>query len=407
MKNFQVLQEKEDIFLYIFIDEEFSRLDIHLTEDQLDDFVAQVKNGQNFLTLDLTKEQLIKAKYETGEDILDDIIRQLNDSAKIDNFLELIKNDDGSKIMRLVDKLAEDKLNTMYYEVPQYFYEQCDGHEKVAKNVDEIWGHALDLFELLIVTIQEISTNLDVTKLNDYNDNKDLYDVFRRLQGRSCLIGYEILTLLRSGFADGAYARFRTLYETVIIGNFISDNGNEAATRYLDFSTVNDFKEAKLFNKYASALNEGAISQEEIVKLEQRKQQLIEKHGEDFAKGDYGWASSFLNKKSVAFWEIEKKVDFSYMRPYYKSASNNIHTGSSSLYSHIALPSEDNNSILTGASGYGIDVPCRLAPYYLTMMTGNLLLNQSQTLEQIIYGQLLGKLSDDIIETLDSIVYKE
>jgi len=122
------------------------------------------------------------------------------------------------------------------------------------------------------------------------------------------------------------------------------------------------------------------------------------------AKGDYGWASSFLNKKGVSFRDIEEKVDFSHMRPYYKVASGKIHTGSSSLYSHIALPFEGNSKILTGASGYGIDVPCRLTSYYLTMMTSNLLLNQSQSLEQLIYGQLLGKLRDDIIETLDAII---
>ena len=221
------------------------------------------------------------------------------------------------------------------------------------------------------------------------------------------MIGYEILTLLRSGFADGAYARFRTLYETVVIGNFIFDNGNDAATRYLDFSIIDDLKKAEIFNEYTSVLNEEQVSSKEISSLKEEKLKLIEKYGENFAKGDYGWVSSLLNKKRVTFRDIEERIDFSHMRPYYKLASSNIHTSSSSLYSHIALPSKDNSKILTGASGYGIDIPCRLASHYLVMMTGNLLLNQSQTLVQIIYGQLLRKLGDDIIKTLDSIVYEE
>jgi len=407
MKKLQLLQEKEDIFLYIFIDEEFSRLGIYLTGGQLDDFISQIKTGQSFLTLDLTEEQLARAKYETEEDILADIIEQLKDSDKIDNLLEFMKTDDGSAMIRLADRFAREKLNSMYLEIPQYFYDQRQGHENVEKNINEIWGHALDLFELLIVTIQEIADNLDVTKLNDYNDNIDLYDALRRLLGRSCLIGYEILTLLRFGFADGGYARFRTLYETVIIGMFISDSGNEAATRYLDFSIIDDLKKAEIFNEYTSVLNEEQVSLEEISGLKEEKLKLIEKYGENFAKGDYGWASSLLDKKRVTFRDIEEKVDFSHMRPHYKLTSSNIHTGSSSLYSHIALPPEDDSKILTGASGYGINVPCRLATPYLVMMTGNLLLNQSQTLEQIIYGQLLGKLGDDIIEILDSIVDEE
>lgn len=406
MKKLQELQEQDNIFLYIFIDEEFSKLDIYLTEEQLDDFVSQITNEQKNLILDLSKEQLIEAGYDTEEDVLSNIAKQIKDTdQKIYKFIEYMKNDDGSKIAKLAHRLAIDKLNSMYQEIPQYFFNQRERHEKVANNVNENWGHALDLFELLIVTIQEISENLDVTKLVDYRDNQDLYDALRRLLGRSCLVGYEILTLLRFGFADGAYARFRTLYETVIIGNFISNHGNEAATKYLDFSIVNDVKEIKLFNQYASALNAEAVSQDEIVRLEKSKQQLIEEYGEKFAKGDYGWASSFFNNKSVSFRDIEEKVDFSHMRPYYKEASGKIHTGSSSLYSHIALPSEYNSKILTGASGYGVDVPCRLTSYYLAMMASNLLLNQSQSLEQIIYGQLLGKLRDDIIKTLDAVVY--
>ena len=404
MKKLQELQEQDDIFLYIYIDEEFSKLDIYLTEEQLDGFVSQIKNEQNNLTLDLSKEQLLKAGYDTEEDVLFDISKQINDTdQKIYKFIEDMKNDDGSKILKLADRLATYKLNSIYEEVPQYFFNQRDRHEKVLDNVNENWGQALDLFELLIVIIQEIGENLDVTRLNNYDDNQDLYDALRRLHGRSCLIGYEILTLLRSGFADGAYARFRTLYETVIIGNFISDNENEVATKYLDFSLINDLKEVKLFNEYASVLNKTPVNEEEILKLEKIRQQLTEKHGENFTKGDYGWASSFLDKKRVTFRDIEEKIDFSYMRPHYKSASGNIHTGSSSLYSHIALPSEDNSKILTGASGYGIDVPCRLASYYLAMMTSNLLLNQSQSLEQIIYGQLLARLRDDIIEALEAI----
>lgn len=403
MKKLQELREQDDIFLYIFANEEFSKINLYLSKEQLDSFVSQIKNEKKNLILNLSKEQLFKAGYNTEEEVLSDIANQIKDTdKKIYKFIEDILNDD-SKVLKLADRLAIEKLNFMYKVIPQYFFNQQERHEKVKKNIDEFWGHALDLFELLIVTVQEISENLDVTKLNDYNSNQDLYDALRRLHGRSCLVGYEILILLRAGFADGAYSRFRTLYETVIIGNFILDNGNEAAIKYLDFSLANDLKEAKLFNEYSSTLNDKPVPEEEILKLEEIKKQLIKEHGENFAKGDYGWASSFLDKKRVTFRDIEEKIDFSYMRPHYKSASGKIHTGSSSLYSHIALPPEDNGKILTGASAYGIDVPCRLTSYYLAMMTSNLLLNQSQSLEQIIYGQLLGKLRDDIIETLDCI----
>ncbi len=400
MKKLQELKQQDDIFLYLYLNDEFNKLNICLSEEQLDSLVDQLTQDMKSISLNLSIEQLIDTKYCKEEDTEVDVFRILN---TIDNFAKFIddnKNNADQKIVKLADKFATDRLRHMYEQTPEYVIRQQQGHADVEKNIDDNWGYALDWFELLITSAQEISANLDVTKINNYQENQDLYDALRRLHGRSCLIAYEILTLLRAGFADGAYARFRTIHETVIIGCFISNNGNDAAKRYLDHSHINSAKEAMQFNKYADVLGEESISNDKMLKFEEEKQFLINKYGENFAKGDYGWASSFINQKKSTFRDIEESVDFSYMRPHYKSASNNIHTGSSSLYAHLALPNDHNNQILMGASDYGIGLPCNLTSKYLLMMTTNLLLHETQTLEQTVQGILLGKISDKIKEVL-------
>lgn len=46
----------------------------------------------------------------------------------------------------------------------------------------------------------------------------------------------EILTLVKNGLADGAFARWRSLFELSVISNFISSNSEEVAKAYYEAS---------------------------------------------------------------------------------------------------------------------------------------------------------------------------
>jgi hypothetical protein len=65
------------------------------------------------------------------------------------------------------------------------------------------------------------------------------------LHARALQISNEILVLLKSGFADAAYARWRTLHELKIISFFLSDSNNVVSQRYLEHEVIRNFKEAK------------------------------------------------------------------------------------------------------------------------------------------------------------------
>ena len=56
-------------------------------------------------------------------------------------------------------------------------------------------------------------------------NNDQVFFVLWRLHARSCQITMEILALLKSGFADGAHARWRTLHEIAVTALFIKQQG--------------------------------------------------------------------------------------------------------------------------------------------------------------------------------------
>lgn len=395
--------------LILYLDYEFSQLNLYLTEEQLNSIVTQLlMPNLNSVNFSFSKEQLLNTKYSKEEDTVEDVLNILkNKEQQLEKFINLSDDERGEYSASLAKRIAKERLSFLYKNIPDYFIELRNGNDMVKENVDKIWGQALDLFELLINTAIEISTNFDISKLEYFNENIDLYDALQRLQGRACLLSNEILVLLKAGFADGAYARWRTLYETMVISCFIADNGNETAKRYLDYSIVNELNEVRLVTK-CNEIFEDDINNEEIEELEKEVNKLKQHYGEQFIKGDYNWALNVIqprNKKKIQFWEIEVKVDFvKHMKPFYKSSSNNIHSASSSLYSHVALHNEDSHKILMGASYFGMEVPCSLASYHINVITSNLILYKAETTEHLIQISLLNQIREDLLKCLNEIV---
>lgn len=400
--------------LFLYLDYEFSQLNLYLTEKQLNSIVKQLFTlNANSITFNFTEEQLLNTKYSKEEDTVDDVLNIIENKEKqLEKFINLSTDERGEYSAFLAKRIAKERLFFIYKNTPNYFTELRTGNNVVKESIDEIWGQALDLFELLINTAIDITTHFDVSKLENFNENIDLYDALERLQGRACLLSNEILVLLRAGFSDGAYARCRTLYETMVISCFITDNGNETAKRYLDYSIVNDLNEAKLFTKYNEILEDDLINNSELEELEKEVNKLKLQYGELFIKGDYNWALNIIQPKrgKIYFSMIEVKVDFvKHMKPFYKSSSNDIHTSSSSLYFHRGLDSENSHKTLMGASDLGIEVPCELASYFINITTSNLILYKAETTEHLIQIFLLGQIKEDLQKRLDEIrveIYK-
>ena len=117
------------------------------------------------------------------------------------------------------------------------------------------------------------------------------------LQARGCEIASEVFVLLKNGFPDGAHARWRTLYEMSVIATFISENGDEAAKRYLHHDLIESTRGIQDYQKYCTVLGYEPFSEEKIAGMKKDRDDLIHSFGEGF-KEDYGWASDILRKKN-------------------------------------------------------------------------------------------------------------
>jgi len=86
------------------------------------------------------------------------------------------------------------------------------------KRLAKRWKKPIELLEMFSIAAYEAGEEFNNEYREDASRNEDyVFAVLVKMHARACQIGLEILTLLKSGFADGAHARWRTLHEIVVI----------------------------------------------------------------------------------------------------------------------------------------------------------------------------------------------
>jgi len=256
------------------------------------------------------------------------------------------------------------------------------------------WGEGFDLLEIFIAISREIAS--DWIKDRNFVRN-ELTMSLMRLQARGCQVASEILVLLRNGFADGAFARWRTLHEIAVVCLFLNKYGIEAARRYIASDVVESYKIAIKEISCRQEMGYDGPSDDEFETLKRNVAEVKIKFGDEIFE-QYGWASPYIVKKRVLFSDIEKDVDLDRFRRNYGVASSNVHAGVKGISFKISLLG-DIDVILAGPSNTGFAEPGHSAAISLLQINSTLLLMQDPA-QAVIYIHILSLMSNDIGEKL-------
>lgn len=109
---------------------------------------------------------------------------------------------------------------------------------RVREGIRAKWGNCLNLSFGLYTWIIEQSDIYQMEVQNNKHNEKDeklnTYCAMRRIHARACQQYLEVITLCENGLADGAFARWRSLYELCIIAQFVVNNGDKVAGAYIE-----------------------------------------------------------------------------------------------------------------------------------------------------------------------------
>ena len=327
---------------------------------------------------------------------LESALQEIAEGLGPDTDVGQLKEAISSSVPELADELGGELLANIKKDA---FPEGIE-HRRAARYAFEqrllsFWKEPLELLELFISLASEAGSEFNSEFRNEFVRKGDaVFEVLTRLHGRACQISKEIAVLLRSGYADGALARWRTLHELTVVGCLIVRFGQELAERYILHSTIQKHKAAKEYQNHCEELGQQPLSQEEVEALEEERDKLIEYFGTSF-DAIYGWAASVTCTGRPGMSHLEKSAGLTQWAPYYDLASSNIHADSRGMYFRLGLSSSQEDVILAGPSNIGLADPGHSTAISLCILT-TILLARKPTMDYVVYSKVLLKLRDEV-----------
>ncbi|MCR4944778.1 MAG: DUF5677 domain-containing protein [Clostridium sp.] len=269
------------------------------------------------------------------EAMIEEISAKSKDAKENCSLEKIIDEIDFKKLcLDVIERLSDDSIRyferTMNETIDKTREEINDFLHNLNSNLGEAFKASESLYILAVEAGEDFSnfaSNLD-PKIMD--KKKYLFTALKEIHGRACQQYDEIVCLLENGFADGAMARWRSLYELAVIAHFIMENREETAKSFIDSAFTND--------RY------------------------------DWAKA----ADCFKNqKRAVSFAHILKqsKFDSDKWRIIYNTSNKLVHASPQGTFDRLGRGFEDRSIIMAGRSSYGLKLPAEAAAIFLCIVT--------------------------------------
>jgi hypothetical protein len=289
-------------------------------------------------------------------------------------------------VPRAVGVAVDLMIESLERHAPAFLQEARAMREGFENRLYSRWGRALDLADTLRAVALEAGA--DFHRRHSPAEGDWRYAALVRLHARGCLIGSEVMALLRSGHASGAHARWRSLHEVAVVAVFIEDQ--ETARRYLSHGAIESYRAARDYQRHAAMLGYEPFSNEEMDELATARAKLLNEFGPDF-DAQYGWAAHVLGKRPT-LRAIEEATDMAHYRPYYRMASHPTHAGPKALDHDLGLIRPEV-VMLAGPSNAGLADPGHGMCISLSQLTISLL-RQNPNMGDLIAMNVLMALTD-------------
>jgi hypothetical protein len=300
----------------------------------------------------------------------------------------------------LIDEISDSVSSRMLVSLKKNWPRQSKYDRRVfngfEKRLRQCWNTPLELLALLIKVAVELGADVNAESRDGKNKNPYTVEALTRLHARACQIASEVLVLLRSGFADGAMARWRTLHEIVVTTFFLQEHGEATAERYLLHTPVDSYKAAQQYQRHCKILGYTPFTAKEMKRIKESYDAAVTRFGSSFS-GSYGWAAAALKRTRTTFADIEEHVNLDHLRPYYKMASQNVHADPKGALHRLGLGFPQEDALLAGPSDAGLADPGQNTALSLMQSTSSLLTLKC-TLDMMVGLKAMMILSNEIGE---------
>jgi hypothetical protein len=366
-----------------------------LSKKQIDQMSKDLVTSGS-INIKIKKDQIRRNGFKTEkgfEEYFRSVLEKLPEA--IENFGETLDDIVENATVSSIDKTSKTIQKSVKAQMKLGLAEKEAERLAFEYNMYRRWGKALNALEMLILLSFECGDNFNnFFREKAVAENDLVFEVLTRMHARACQVAYEIFTLLKSGYADGAHARWRCLHEITVVAVFIAEAGQETAESYFLHEKIDNYKEALSYNEHCNALGYDPIPEDELAEISQEKSLLVEKYGDGYYSAN-GWAVKALGKKKIDFIDIEKSVKLDHYRPYYKMACHNVHAGSKGIRFRLGLAFDVDDILLAGPSNVGLFDPGVGVARSLNQLTAQLM-TYDPTFDSLVKAKVLNEFRFDV-----------
>lgn len=307
------------------------------------------------------------SKKESNTGLFRKLVDGLNlNSDEIDKITDLFEHNSAE----LIYLFSQDLYKSLDAGKDKLLSEHSGTLEEFRRRLFDTWEHPLKRLDSLIYMCMEIVDELrkDQTYLPLVQNKK--FNVATRLHARCVQVGSEISHLLHGGFADGAFARWRTLHETSTTTKFICEGDEDLSTRFLDYQSITRFEGATKYND-KNKLDFEPVPAEQLEGLRAEKDEILKQYGAPFER-KFGWARKALgdtSKNNLTFPAIETFVGLDLLRNHFSFANQYVHAGIDSIGFKLGTSMSNRDLLLTGPSNEGLIEPIQCTSLSLIYAT--------------------------------------
>jgi hypothetical protein len=319
-----------------------------------------------------------------------------------DRAAELLESDDNP-LVRAMPEIIEESAAILADELkrsaPKMIRERRANLERYSQVINEYWGTAFDLLDMVIVVAFETGVDFLESYVEEAEAEQDLvFYVLSRLQIRACRIAEEAAVLLKAGYGQGAHARWRALHEVVVVAYFIADHGADVARRYLMHEGIESWRAISEFAQRVERLPDyEPPTEQELREAKEEYDALLDEFGRPFG-GQYGWAAQALSenpdvKGKRGFAAIEEDVGLDHLRSHYRLASHQVHANPKGIQRTPDGHSQ-SDALLGGPSVFGLANAGHSVCVSLTAITAAILSSKKGASTGFVAATML-RLSDE------------
>lgn len=195
--------------------------------------------------------------HDIMEQVIEEVVvEEVRNGVPDEKLDERLSQDNISRAYKnLIEKASDDSLETIENIMYEKVLEERACTDIFLARQNQKWCKAFVTSDAMYICVLESAESYTEYVNEVYGqDICQLFHALRYIHGRALQIYLEVVCLNKNGFADGAYARWRSLYELSIIAAFIKKYGENVAKAFIKSANTEDryewAREADCFKDY-------------------------------------------------------------------------------------------------------------------------------------------------------------